>query len=462
MNGLKQQTEVAAVVWDGARSHRHELVCRVGLPLIGLPPYSPELNPAERVFEEVRRWIEGKVYPSLEDKVAAVEAYLTELESNPDRVRGLAGWDWIEDAIQRLPTRFCGVIRTRWYKEAKAWRIRKSCKLPTLLRACRFTEVNDRACDHYGYALEEFLTMDIFDLEADPPMEDEVRQLYENTPVGQVVEVYGTNKTRDGTTFPVHVRFSKLDEEFAIANVRDITDQKAMDRMKDEFVSTVSHELGTPLTSINGFLELIMDGSTDSLDEDQRRHLEGMRRNTDRLEGLVNDLLDFSQLEGGMLTLKQWNFPIGDVVTQVIGEMRSDIEGKKLKVLWSDDKPHLNILGDRPRVVQIFANLLGNAVKYSPAESSIEIDVNPFDGGSAFLKVDVRDHGLGIAGEDISNVFHRFHRVDNSTTRSTTGTGLGLAITKALVELHGGEIWVESEAGTGSIFSFTLPLGGEA
>ena len=89
-----------------ASSHRHELVRGVGLPLIGLPPYSPELNPAEQVFEEVRRWIEGKVYPSLEDKVAAVEAYLTELESNPDRVRGLAGWDWIEDAIQRLPARY--------------------------------------------------------------------------------------------------------------------------------------------------------------------------------------------------------------------------------------------------------------------------------------------------------------------------------------------------------------------
>ena len=89
-----------------ASSHRHELVRGVGLPLIGLPPYSPELNPAERVFEEVRRWIEGKVYPSLEDKVAAVEGYLTELESNPDRVRGLAGWDWIEDAIQRLPARY--------------------------------------------------------------------------------------------------------------------------------------------------------------------------------------------------------------------------------------------------------------------------------------------------------------------------------------------------------------------
>ncbi len=106
VNGLKQQTEVEAVVWDGASSHRHELVRGVGMPLIRQPPYSPELNPAERVIEEVRRWVEGKVYPSLEDKVAAVEVYLTELESNPDRVRGLAGWDWIEDAIQRRPARF--------------------------------------------------------------------------------------------------------------------------------------------------------------------------------------------------------------------------------------------------------------------------------------------------------------------------------------------------------------------
>ena len=104
VNGLKQQTEVAALVWDGAPSHRDQRVHGLGLPLIGLPPYSPELNPAERVFEEVRRWIEGRVYSSLEDKVAAVETFLTELESDPDRVRALTGWDWIEEAVQHLPT----------------------------------------------------------------------------------------------------------------------------------------------------------------------------------------------------------------------------------------------------------------------------------------------------------------------------------------------------------------------
>lgn len=103
VNGLKQQTEVGALVWDGASSHRGELVRDVGMPLIGLPPYSPELNPAERVFEEVRRWIEGIVYRSIDDKVKSVEDFLSEFESDPNRVRSLAGWQWIDDAVEHLP-----------------------------------------------------------------------------------------------------------------------------------------------------------------------------------------------------------------------------------------------------------------------------------------------------------------------------------------------------------------------
>ena len=103
VRGLKQQTEVGAVVWDGAPGHRHQRVQKLGMPLIGLPPYSPELNPAERVFEEVRRWIEGRVYNSIEDKVAAVEAFLSKLESDPQQVRALTAWDWIDESIQGLP-----------------------------------------------------------------------------------------------------------------------------------------------------------------------------------------------------------------------------------------------------------------------------------------------------------------------------------------------------------------------
>lgn len=106
VNGLRQQTNVGALVWDGARGHRSELVESMGLPTIVQPPYSPELNPAERVFEEVRRWVEGRLYLSVEDKVEAVNAYLGELDSDPGRVRSLAGWDWIEDNVRRLPAHF--------------------------------------------------------------------------------------------------------------------------------------------------------------------------------------------------------------------------------------------------------------------------------------------------------------------------------------------------------------------
>ena len=106
INGLKHGTEVEALVWDGARGHRSWLVETVGLPTVVQPAYSPELNPAERVFEEVRRWVEGRVYGSIEEKVEAVNAYLRRLESDPSRVRSLAGWNWIQEAVQGLPSSY--------------------------------------------------------------------------------------------------------------------------------------------------------------------------------------------------------------------------------------------------------------------------------------------------------------------------------------------------------------------
>ena len=111
VNGLKHQTDVGALVWDGARGHRSKLVKSVGLPTIVQPPYSPELNPAERVFEEVRRWVEGRLYRSIEEKVSAVNACLGELESDPGRVRSLAGWSWIEDNVRLLPAHFMALSK---------------------------------------------------------------------------------------------------------------------------------------------------------------------------------------------------------------------------------------------------------------------------------------------------------------------------------------------------------------
>ena len=237
---------------------------------------------------------------------------------------------------------------------------------------------------------------------------------------------------------------------------RDITERREIDRMKDEFISVASHELRTPVTSIKGFVELLVDEQTGPLNQEQRRFLEAVNRNTVRLERLVNDLLDISRLDTGTISLDRAAFGLMEVVQQVIAEMNSEIDAKGLEIHTKDMAPEIDIYADRSRTIQVLANLLSNAVKYSPDGSSVDIEVTSLTDGN-FVQVDIRDRGPGIDDMDQEKLFRKFFRADNSTTRSTAGTGLGLAIAKALVELQGGQIWVESQTGEGSTFSFTLP-----
>ena len=239
----------------------------------------------------------------------------------------------------------------------------------------------------------------------------------------------------------------------------EITERKQIERMKDDFVSIASHELRTPVTSIKGFLELLADEPL-SLNDEQQRFLDAVRRNTDRLEKLIDDLLDISRLESGMVTIQPSVFDFREVLAQVVDDMQSELESHGLNINSPEYPSPVVVVADRDRILQVMTNLLSNAVKYAPAGSGIGIRLDePGDGrdGDGLVKVSVEDHGPGISGPDVENLFQKFYRVDNSTTRSAPGTGLGLAISKALVELHGGNIWVESELGRGSTFSFTIP-----
>ena len=238
---------------------------------------------------------------------------------------------------------------------------------------------------------------------------------------------------------------------------RDITESKELDRLKDEFVSVVSHELRTPVTSIKGFLELLAEDLADDLGDEQLRFLEAAERNAQRLERLVNDLLDISRFEAGSLEIGCEVFDFRDVVKQVVADMQADTRAKELKISTTGMGSPVRVWGDRGRVVQVMANLLSNAIKYSGSRELIGVAVTLPAEGDRFIRVDVQDHGPGITEADVKRLFDKFYRVSNSTTRAATGTGLGLAISKALVELHGGRIWVESEPGKGSTFSFTLP-----
>ena len=240
----------------------------------------------------------------------------------------------------------------------------------------------------------------------------------------------------------------------AVCAIRDITELARVDQMKTEFVSTVSHELRTPLTSIKGYVDLVVDGEAGEINETQRGFLGIVQSNTDRLVGLINDLLDISRIESGRLQLNITALALDPVIAEVAVSLRNQIEEKKLSLELALPQEPLQVRGDRARIIQVLTNLLSNAYKFTPEGGKISVSAKVTD---SQVRVDVADTGTGISAQDQKKLFTKFFRVDSSTTREIGGTGLGLAIAKSIVEMHGGKLWVESKIGKGSTFSFTLP-----
>ncbi|MFZ5878262.1 MAG: GAF domain-containing protein [Chloroflexota bacterium] len=240
---------------------------------------------------------------------------------------------------------------------------------------------------------------------------------------------------------------------------RDITHEVEVDRLKSEFVATVSHELRTPLTSIKGYADILLMGAAGAFNENQTHFLQIIKNNAERLNILVNDLLDISRIEAGRVTLVPQPIDLHNVAEDVLGEIlhRSREEGKPMAI--SLDAPHTlpRVLGDPERVRQIIANLVDNAYNYTPENGTIKIRIHPAENSS--VQVDVEDNGVGIVVPDQARIFERFHRGEHPLVLATPGTGLGLPIVRQLVEMHGGRIWMQSEGvpGKGSMFSFTLP-----
>ena len=240
-----------------------------------------------------------------------------------------------------------------------------------------------------------------------------------------------------------------------VSAFRDITAEVEADRAKSEFVSTVSHELRTPMTSVKGYVDLLLMGATGTLNEMQVQFLNVIRTNTDRLTSLVNDLLDMSRIEGGKVELNRRAVDVRELIGQVVLTLTPKIKEKGLCIQTSVPPVLPHIFGDPDRVVQILTNLVGNAHKYTPVGGEITVHAYVKE---EMLYVAVADTGIGISAEDQSRIFSRFYRVDDPLVLEAGGTGLGLAITASLVQMHGGRIFVESEPGEGSIFTATFPL----
>ncbi|MCG8348221.1 MAG: ATP-binding protein [Chloroflexales bacterium] len=245
--------------------------------------------------------------------------------------------------------------------------------------------------------------------------------------------------------------------------VSDVTREREVDRLKSEFVSIVSHELRTPLTSILGYTELLL--ARDFEPADQRQFIKTVYDQATHLSQLVEDLLGVSRLDAGKVKLNRWVVALRQLIAELTNQLNAQLDRHRLLIRLAEPLPPVYV--DRDKVKQILFNLLTNAIKYSPQGGEVELIVQetrllPADHPPGrWLIVSVRDQGIGISPEDLSRIWERFYRVDNTNTRRIGGTGLGLSITRALVELHGGRIWVDSVVEKGSIFSFTLPVATE-
>jgi PAS domain S-box-containing protein len=262
-------------------------------------------------------------------------------------------------------------------------------------------------------------------------------------------------RRKDEVTFDASLALAPIMENGErigmVCTLRDVTDTKELDRMKDEFVAFIAHELGTPLTSIRGYSELLLMRDLDAAR--QRRFLGMIQEQSTQLADLVDDLRDLSRLEaGGGLSVDPRPIGLGKIVHKAVEPFQETSPGHTLIADIAPDLPRVR--GDSKRLAQVVRNLLSNAIKYSPEGGDVMVHVRGCGGA---VEVSVEDEGIGIAPEHQAHLFEKFNRAGASDS-GIEGTGLGLVICKRIVEAHGGWIDVESAPGAGSTFTFAIPV----
>lgn len=271
-------------------------------------------------------------------------------------------------------------------------------------------------------------------------------------------ELEALNRTLEDRVHDRTQELVKLNEALNQAN----QELKELDRLKSNFLSTVSHEFRTPLTSITAFSEILIDELAEKeAPEEVKRFLGIINTESARLGRLIKNLLDLSRIEAGRMRWDRSRFPIREVLDAACDGLLPVFSEKGVRVVRRIECPDdAQVNADRDRIQQVITNLLENAVKFSHKEQRIWVMCHPSTGGEnghPWLHITVKDEGLGIPREHLVRIFERFSQVDDADTRGTGGSGLGLAISREIVEHHGGRIWAESEKGRGAAFHFTLP-----
>ncbi|HKP68182.1 MAG TPA: ATP-binding protein [Pyrinomonadaceae bacterium] len=317
----------------------------------------------------------------------------------------------------------------------------------------RITAANDPAHDVFGRRGQPLVGRRLTEVVREPHLHQAFQQaVTESAPTDLKLELPSGVERR---SFDVHVAPIQLGGVCqAIGVFYDISKLERLERVRQEFLSNISHELRTPLTSILAYVETLEDSAIDDPDNN-RRFLAVIRRNAERMHGLIADIAELSQIESGNVSLDARELHLSALVDEIFAAVSSKASGKDV-VLVNDVPVESRVRADLMRLEQMITNLVDNAIKFNRPGGTVTVAVAVGSNDGSDL-VSVADTGEGIMSENLHRIFERFYRIDRGRTRDVGGTGLGLAIVKHLARLHGGEVSVNSVLGQGTTFTIELP-----
>ena len=267
-------------------------------------------------------------------------------------------------------------------------------------------------------------------------------------------QIQKTNKQLDEQNEKLHIQAEQLiqQQQELVEKNREI---ERANQMKSEFLASMSHELRTPLNAVIGFSELMLDGITGDINNEQRECLNDILNSGQHLLELINDVLDLSKVEVGKMEFKLVELDISDVINEAVQTVKSLLDQKEHTVNIGIEEGISHIYADKSRLRQVLLNLLGNATKFTPQGGNIDVAATTKDG---MCLIGVKDNGIGIKKEDQVKIFEVFTQAETIQDETPKGTGLGLTLTRQFINAMKGKIWVESEYGEGSTFFFTIPF----
>ncbi|MGL6055567.1 MAG: sensor histidine kinase, partial [Vibrio metschnikovii] len=324
----------------------------------------------------------------------------------------------------------------------------------------QFLDLNNALIAPTDYTREEFIALSYWDITPQEYQSLEEQALANLNTTGRYGPFEKEYIRKDGSRYPVRLQgmLSKEQDGRTViwSLIEDITERRKLDKMKDQFISTISHELRTPLTSIKGSLNLLAGGAVGSISDKAQALLVTAERNAQRLTTLINDLLDMEKLVAGKMPMTFLKQPLGPLLDETIDSLSSYAQQHNVVLQCSASWPAVQVNVDGQRLIQALSNLLSNAIKFSPQGEAITIKVQQQDTNIHIL---VRDRGQGVAPEFEDRLFQRFSQADSSDTRKLPGTGLGLAITQEICQQLGGSVMYRQPNGRGAEFIIQLPIG---